>query len=165
MRRIGFACGLIGAVTGGIFGYVSARSTWESRANAKAFTALMKSPVISRHAQSQARGDADSFVPLSPPTNRKNEFGDTVLVNPWELDPSVEGEASVAPNSDRIRSVTFANGQVYSIRLIDGTTLIQEPGEPFYSYLVEFALPFIGFLAPWLTIKALVWIGSGFFSK
>jgi hypothetical protein len=103
--------------------------------------ALYESPVSIMLAQ---RALPRSDIPLP----QKNDSGRSVTVQPWQLDPVYQGDVPLPPNTDQIRSVTIVDGQVYSIHLIDGTTVTHLPEEPVYSYRLEAAFAVCRFSRP-----------------
>ena len=48
MRRIGMVLGVAGAIIGGVAGYASASTTWQSRASARQFQYLRSCPTVEK---------------------------------------------------------------------------------------------------------------------
>jgi len=66
-------------------------------------------------------------------------------------------------NKGGIKSIFWAkNYEVKSLETEDGQSLVPEPAPSFWLYLLAVTFPFLGFLAPWGLISALIWVGAGF---
>jgi hypothetical protein len=69
-----------------------------------------------------------------------------------------------ALNASGIDSAEIDNSRILSIHTTDGQTILAaEP--PFWSWLTLPALPLLGFLIPWGTIRTIIWIKHGFWHK
>jgi hypothetical protein len=55
-------------------------------------------------------------------------------------------------------------GAISSVELTTGESLHREPYSSFLTHLLPLLLyPVLGFLAPWVAIRVVVWVGAGFF--
>jgi hypothetical protein len=75
------------------------------------------------------------------------------------------GEFAAPDNREGIKSVTFSDGEITLIELVNGHLMSRATPEPFYNYFLESTFPVIGFVVPWSLLKLLVWIVSGFSTK
>ena len=108
--------------------------------------------------------DMSKAIPISgPPGSPKSTGGWTVSDSP--IPPLPPG--SILDHSDvnkgGIRTIFWANNYgVKSLETEDGQMIVPEPAPSFWSYPQALTFPFIGFLAPWGLISALIWVGAGF---
>ena len=79
----------------------------------------------------------------------------------WENDPIVQGTVQV--NAGGINSVTIDGGLVSTIELSTGESVQRTASPALYAYFQPLLYPLLGFFLPWGAIRALTWIGVGFF--
>ena len=69
-------------------------------------------------------------------------------------------------NKGRIKTIHWTKDLgVELIETEDGKTLYPTPAPTLWPYLLAVAFPVLGFAAPWASVRALAWVGIGFFEK
>ena len=174
MRRVGIVLGVLGGITGGVFGYSELQNAWALHTRFKRLQAL---PVMHDVAAAiKAYPEFTSIRPIRPvytieppgwePVFEARKSGDLDKI----ADPDTEITVD-AKNSEPVKAVNVdKNGAISSVELTTGERVHREP-DTFKAHsalaarlLLPFCYPVIGFLFPWATIRALVWVGSGFFA-
>jgi hypothetical protein len=225
MRRVGIVLGLLGGITGGVFGYSELQNAWGLHTRFKRLQAL---PVM--HDVATAIKAYREFTNIKPsqgqidlpaglvPKDSKTAASQTNWLaanapktagqlehGPWELDydhspagwyaidprtgervygfearksdvsdKMADPDAEITVDAKSLDGIKVVNADknraISSIELTTGERISREP-DTFKAYLalaapliLPFCYPVIGFLVPWGTIRALVWVGSGFFA-
>jgi len=179
MRRLGLVVGVLGAGVGAAVAYMQLQPLLTQRAQYKSFQALVSSPTVKKeiellkvsvkHPPPPPAGLPPDAVPVQHPDfaalaalcgevgGWKVNKGGIRAIYFWastdekQLDSRVAGNLSTADISD--------------IETDDGQKLHRTDPPGFWVYLLIPALPVLGFLVPWGTIKTLTWIGTGFFQQ
>lgn len=163
MRRVGVLLGLAGAVVGGLFAHGQVTQLWAIHSANREFETALGSPTVrsvTAALQKYRREPWNTF--------RSGEFLDYV--------PKDEMISRSAPKEDRV-DVTVIQvdhggvkymtsdqaGLVQSIVLTTGEHLYQREAPALGAFLVPILYPLVGFLVPWGAIRAITWIGMGFF--
>jgi hypothetical protein len=66
--------------------------------------------------------------------------------------------------NDGIKAINWSHDyEVQSIETEDGQTLYPTPAPAAWLYLLTALFPILGFFVPWGAIRAIGWVGAGFF--
>jgi len=70
-------------------------------------------------------------------------------------------------NQGGIKTIHWTSAEygVESIETEDGATLYPTPAPTRWPYLLAAIFPVLGFVIPWASVRALAWVGVGFFEK
>jgi hypothetical protein len=183
MRRLGILLGALGGLVGGVVGYIGAQPLWAARANHKRFASLMALPAMRKVTMEvKHSGTISAGVPSFE--DFMKEYSDTGRIFTGRL-KDLEGvevfESTYADgsrdifkaspllkgNPDGIEKVHIdATGVISSIGLSTGETIYQTDLPSFFrAYLAPALFPLAGFLLPWGALKAVAWVGAGFFQR
>lgn len=139
-RRLALLLGVVGALLGVSASVMFTRDVLSQRVRHAEFEQLAAGFANSRFAQ-QMRQDA-------------------------EHDPS---EASIMPGCCGIEEIVWDKNHVfndpsgvYSITTDGGQTVYPTRAPAVWTYLLIALFPVIGFFIPWIAIRAIGWVGSGF---
>jgi hypothetical protein len=109
---------------------------------------------------------------------KKKGIGVLGVAGPWEKYQSKAHQAADDPsvaiaytqestvNKGGIKTIHWTSAEygVASIEPEDGSTLDPTPAPTLWRYLLAL-LPVFGFVVPWGSVRALAWVGVGFFEK
>jgi len=143
-RRLALLSGVAGATFGGFASYAELQSAMRQTANRQRFEKLASSPTV--------QGD------------RNRLLEDYVKQTLPKSDLSAGLESHLHKNG--IDTIIWSNGyQIASIITEDGQTLYPTPAPSRWLYLFAAILPPLGFLLLWALIRAVGWVGTGFFQS
>jgi hypothetical protein len=69
-------------------------------------------------------------------------------------------------NIEEVKTINWSMGTAYGVESIetkDGQTLYPTPAPSRWLYLFAAILPVFGFALPWSVVRAVGWVGAGFF--
>jgi hypothetical protein len=90
--------------------------------------------------QQTQQGQQDPYAEIAMPVSNVNESGIKTIVRKKDYG-------------------------IYSIETEDGATLYSTPAPTLWPYLLAALSPVLGFVVPWASIRALAWVGVGFFER
>jgi hypothetical protein len=182
-RRLGIVIGVLGGTLGAFAGYPSARDLWNARAASKKFDSLMASPTMLK----VAKAAVDYQKATSKVDSIASKYGGVRVIEPhtltyangalsYERNPSPppdtlpadffskDGNETVLINADGIREAMInKSGIVRAVHLATGEWVEESLAPRLKSYLVPLLYPMLGFILPWGALRALTWVGAGFF--
>lgn len=141
MRRIAIAFGFSGCIVGMLVGYGFWTHADAQRAAANRFEALARLPITGRV--------------IKALRERHLSMADLERIASGSIE-------TIAVDSDGIKSVSWDGTSVVSIQTPDGETIPRTPAVSLWRYVGALLCPIAGFFAPWLIIRGLAWVGSGF---
>ena len=166
MRRLALFVGVLGAIAGGLASYFDLQSLLEQRERHNAFERFANSAVV--QAERKRLQAPDPFAAYGGKTIKSG-------ADPKSTEGWVVSDSPVPPpppgfildhsdvNKGGIKSLFWANNyEVKSLETEDGQSLFPEPAPSFWLYPLAATFPFLGFLAPWGLVSALIWVGAGF---
>lgn len=171
-RRLALLLGAAGAIFGGFVSYFELQTVMDQRARHNRFEQLANPSVVQLARKSCFESSApsehgpwekyqtpqESAPPL--PTEAK-------LVPPYCFipvdDPNAADYTPSELNNGGIKTVHFENREIASIETQDGQTLFLTPAPSAWSYLSVALFPVLGFFLPWGVVRAIGWVGAGFF--
>jgi hypothetical protein len=71
-------------------------------------------------------------------------------------------------NTGDVKTINWIKGMSYtieSIETVDGQSLYPKPPPSRWLYLFAAILPLLGFALPWGLVRAVGWVGAGFFAS
>lgn len=140
-RRLALLLGVVGAVLGGYVSYMELQTVLDQRARHNEFERLANSQVIQQERKT-----------LQEKTNSQSNF-----VPDWAFGGTVV-------NNGEIKTIYWRDKwEVDSIDTVDGKTHSSTLAPSAWLYLVVALLPVFGFFIPWGAIRAIGWVGAGFF--
>jgi hypothetical protein len=93
-------------------------------------------------------------------------------LKPWEEAAREFRREHSEVNKDGIKTINWDRDQVwkdasgiYSIETTDGQTLYPTPAPAAWEYLLIVLFPILGFFIPWGAVRAIGWVGAGFFGS
>ena len=141
-RRLALLLGVVGAIAGGFVSYLELQETQSQRTRHIKFEQLAASDDIK-----QARKNLLSNIRIDPQTGERQG---------WEWPYTVD--------KGGIKAIRWSeNYGVESIETEDGQTFYSTPAPAAWQYLFVVLLPILGFFIPWGAIRAIGWVGTGFF--
>lgn len=146
MRRLGLSLGALGVVAGCFASYFDLSSIMEARDRHKTFESLAASDVV--------RDVRKSWANMPPPPPGYFPDSDTVNKN---------GIKTI--HWDAKRALSGGNIEVAFMEMEDGATLYPVDLPAPWQYGLVFLFPVLGFFVPWGAIRAVTWIGQGFFQN
>jgi hypothetical protein len=141
-RRLALLLGAAGAIVGGFASYTFLQDIQSQRARHDRFEIQAGSDVIQR-LRKEHRESKDPFE-----ANVK-----TVM-------PGCCGIKEIAWDTEHVWN--DASG-IYSIETDSGQTLYPTPAPSAWLYLLTALFPVAGFVIPWGAVRAIGWVGAGFF--
>lgn len=180
-RRLALLLGAAGAIAGGFASYMELQPVMRQRADHQRFEQLANSPTVQKARDSYLPPwkrhwkvppkPGDVVVQNQPhqaPVKKDFLDGATRIDGPQNpqrnLPPGWTQYAPAELNSGGIKTVYWtANLEAASIETQDGQTLYPTPAPGVWSYLLIAILPVLGFFIPWGTVRAIGWVGAGFF--
>jgi hypothetical protein len=143
MRRLGLFLGALGAVAGCFASYLDLSSIIEARARHKTFESLATSDVVRDERYGRIHGSLPpGYVPDSDTVNKNG-----IKTIHWDVKRALSGGSI----------------EVASLEMEDGATLYPVDLAAPWQYVLVFLFPAFGFFVPWGAIRAVTWIGQGFF--
>jgi hypothetical protein len=142
-RRLALLLGVTGAVLGGFASYLELQSVLDQRARHNEFEQLANSQVVQQERKT-----------LQEKTNSQSGY-----VPDWAFWGTVV-------NNGEIKTIYWKDKwEVDSIYTMDGKTLSSTPASSAWLYLLIALFPILGFFIPWGAIRAIGWVGAGFFQS
>ena len=177
-RRLPRLLGALGAIAGGFASYLELQTVLDQRARHNKFEQLATSDVVKQERKALKEDFlADAFA-IDPKTGERLAAPQTAQPKhgPWEkyatpASPSHirEYDAQGNPISSQfdrgdVKTIHWTKDfRVESMETVDGQTLYPTPAQPKWLYLLVALLPGLGFFIPWGAIRAIGWVGAGFF--
>lgn len=153
-RRLALLLGVVGAIWGGFASYVDLKTTLEQKTRHNKFEQMASSNVVQQERKrlmdEEKKGIYTSCA-LQTPSSGSSCFDSVVIGG---------GIKAIAWDRDRIWNDSFG---VYSIETQDGQTLYPTPAPAAWQYFLIALFPVFGFIIPWGTVRAIGWVGAGFF--
>lgn len=131
--------GVVGAIAGGVVSYIGLETYLEQRARHNRFEQLATSDVVKQVRPSQA-----GWVTIDPKTGERIQ---------WDQQVDKGGIKTIHWTKDN---------EIESIETKD-EYLYPTPAPAAWEYLLIALLPIPGFLIPWSLVRAIGWVGAGFF--
>jgi hypothetical protein len=168
MRRLAIVLGIAGSLTGSVFGYQNARDVWNARSAHKRFESLAATPAIQKDVKELVdtiqKGQSKNLSTLSD---------EQLQVYKNLLESTPPGERQKLARLDRRASgdgidqftIDPSTSTITSIQLSTGELLSRTPPPTLAAWIALPLYPLVGFLIPWGAIRALTWVGSGFFQS
>jgi predicted small secreted protein len=139
-RRLALLLGVVGAILGGFASYVELQTVLNQRARHNAFEQMANSEFVQ-----QERKKLADWVSIEPKTGERADWYELV-------------------DKGGINSIHWdKDNKIESIETQDGQTLYPTPAPSAWLYLLVALFPFLGFFIPWGAIRAIGWVGAGFF--
>ena len=177
-RRLALLFGVVGAIAGGFFSYLTLQPALDQRASHNKFEQLANSDVVQQKRKVlQTQIDLSAGLVPSPPIGASGGPPPGSIIKP--IGP--QQASGVQPNAGvqfdmstfiPIPSVVMKGGiktinwsqdyRVVSIETEDGQTLYPTPAPSAWTYLLIGLFPILGFFIPWGAIRAIVWVAAGF---
>lgn len=160
-RRLAMLLGVVGALLGGFASYMQLQTVMRQREDHARFEQLANSDVVQ-----QARA---ALYAVGPKHDPPLPAGATILT---PCDVYAVGEKAYKKfdcytstvREGGITAIAWNTGyEVYSIETTDGQTLYPTPAPRAWSYALIAILPVFGFFIPWGAVRAIGWVGAGFF--
>lgn len=129
------------------------------------------SQVIAGHRTKSSPVDYDALAKKFGGVDAPAEFGGSDAPQPGKDDPYACLEDSSDPpastvNRDGIKTIRWTKGLgVESVETEDGKTVYPAPAPNRWLYLLAAILPPLGFVLPWGLVRAVGWVGAGFFTS
>ena len=167
MRRLALLVGVLGAILGCFASYVVLRDALAARARHKAFELLATSDVV-QELRKMATVDYDTLAKkyggiAAPPEGGNQQIDFSKYAEPFEKGPT---PVSSDVNKGGIRTIHWTKDLgVESIETEDGVTLYPTTTPTVWRYLLAAVFPVLGFVVPWGLVRALAWVGVGFFER
>lgn len=172
-RRLALIVGILGGIAGGVASYVVLSDLLEARERYTAFERLATSQAVKQGRASWLSNSATvkALWVASSPSERDNMMKSLTAEekNKLTAELGIEGdtpEFSISPkvNKEGIKTIHWTEAfEVESLDMIDGQTLYAEPAPNRWLYSLAAILPLLGFIIPWGLIRAVGWVGNGFF--
>jgi predicted small secreted protein len=139
-RRLALLLGVVGTILGGFASYLELQSVLEQRARHNRFEQLATSDVVEQERKSQA-----GWVSIDPKTEERVDWYQLI-------------------DKGGINTIHWTkDNEIESIGTQDGQTLYPTPAPSAWLYLLVALFPILGFFIPWGAIRAIGWVGAGFF--
>lgn len=140
-RRLALLLGVIGAILGGFASYLELQTVLDQRVCHNEFERLANSQVVQQERKT-----------LQEKTSSRSGS-----VPDWAF-------WGTAVNNGEIKTICWRDKwEVDSIYTVDGKTLSSTPAPSAWLYLLVILFPVLGFFVPWGAIRAIGWVGAGFF--
>ncbi|HEY4356164.1 MAG TPA: hypothetical protein VGN16_10490 [Acidobacteriaceae bacterium] len=132
--------GVAGAVAGGFVSYLQLQTISAEKTGHAKFEALASSNAVEQLRKSQA-----GWHTIDPKTGERTEWDQQV-------------------GKDGIESIHWTRDSAIGFIVVDdGHFLFPTPAPSAREYLLVVLFPVVGFFIPWGIIRAIGWVGSGFF--
>jgi len=139
-RRLALLLGVVGALLGGFVSYLELDSIMSQRVCHNRFERLASSDVVQHEHKSMA-----GWATIDPQTGERI---------PWVQQVDKGGIKTIHWTKDN---------EIESIETEDGQALYPTPAPAAWLYLLVVLFPILGFFIPWGAIRAIGWVGAGFF--
>lgn len=188
MRRLGILVAVCGGILGACLEYSDAKAIWQNLTAYRQFAAMIASPIMHKVANAARDYAAQEWRDVGQ--NGYSISGGKIAAEPPHLDRFggilIEDQSSpkkfttvppdffdtggiiVSVNLDGIKRVAVDvnnGGRVCAIETSPGAWIYHAEAPRLISYLSIVAYPILGFLLPWVVVRILMWVGSGFFQK
>jgi predicted small secreted protein len=139
-RRLALLLGVVGAILGCFASYVELQTILNQKTRHNKFVQVAASDVVQQERKSQA-----GWVSIDPKTGERADWYQLI-------------------DKGGINSIHWTkDNEVESIVTQDGQTFYQTPAPSAWLYLLVVLFPILGFFIPWGAIRAIGWVGAGFF--
>jgi hypothetical protein len=174
-RRLALFLGIFGAIAGGVASYAVLGDLLEARGRYKAFEILAASQTVKEGRTLWLSNSATvkSLWVSHSPSEREDILKSMTPEMRSQLTAAlgIEGdtpEFSISPkaNKEGIKTIHWTKAlEVEFLDMVDGQTLYAEPAPNRWLYLLAAILPLLGFVLPWGFVRAVGWVGAGFFTS
>ena len=166
-RRLALLLGVLGTIAGGFASYLELQSVLSQRARHNKFEQLAASDVVQRECKNiQAQPNGWQIVPddklaKNAGPSYKHFVADDGGPSEWDAQGN---PISSRLNRGDVRTIHWTKDfRVESLETVDGQTLYPTPAPAAWGYLFIALCPILGFIIPWGTVRAIGWVGAGFF--
>jgi hypothetical protein len=175
-RRLALLLGVMGAIAGGFASYVELQSVLNQRECHDRFERLAASEVVQQERTCRSLGYDSGCSQVKLPSDytldkpKQGKYTDADIAEPSQTD-DFSDIAKPLPskiNAGGIGIINWNHGKAYAIESIeteDGQILYSTPAPNRWLYLFAAILPLLGFALPWGLIRAVEWVGAGFFTS
>lgn len=179
-RRLALFLGAAGAIIGGFASYLELHSTLNQRERHNKFERLAASDGVQQERKCRLLGYTSgcSQIHLPPgyvldkPTEQDSTGAESLPAGVPTKFSAAEMKNAIPLaselNAGDIRAINWSKGMSYtieSIETVDGQILYSTPAPSRWLYLFAATFPLLGFALPWGLIRAVGWVGAGFFSS
>jgi hypothetical protein len=179
MRRLAIFAGTLGAIAGGICAYKVLRFVPSERYQHKVFEKLAASDVVKREKSLLLSEKARGFTFDWPLVSELDDTGmmhhrvvfdskEVQGVPPGSVVEPIEAATSTSQTltSSGIKAIFWKpDFSVDFLDMQDGGSVSSEPSPSAWLYLLWVALPALGFVMTWGTIRAAGWVVAGFLAQ
>jgi hypothetical protein len=193
-RRLALFLGVVGAILGCFASYLELQSFLNQRTRYNRFEQLAASDVVQQERKCRLLDHPGGCVQMKLPPGyaldkpKQGKYTDADIAEPSQTDDfadiakplptgvppkfsAAEMEDSVPlsskVNAEGIKTINWSKGMSYGVESIDtedGQTLYPTPAPNRWLYLFAAILPALGFALPWGLIRAVRWVGAGYFA-
>jgi hypothetical protein len=176
-RRLALLLGAVGAILGGFVSYLELQSILNQKERHARFELLANSDVLKQERSFIQRTTPPIIAPEADAGSSEFDPTQAFIALPENKKSAVLLQLSTETQTrllDQVRSLRLAgvkaihwtqNLGVASIETDDGKTLYPTPAPNRWLYLLAAICPLLGFALPWGLIRAVGWVGAGFFAS
>jgi hypothetical protein len=153
--------GALGAIAGAVAAYIDLQDLGAQRTRHNTFERLANSDVVQQERKYRKSPPTDQYNTPIPPGATVSP--DDEFVNNPDYKPYHEAELTKL-NRIGIEKVNWTkDDEVASIEANDGALYFPGSAPSLWLYFLALTFPFLGFFIPWGLVRAVVWVGAGFF--